>query len=528
MANILFKRGSHAQLPAKAVDGAFYLTTDSHRLYAGIGEDLVDLNKYIRTAATLAELNTWTDLQLGDFAYIQGGNILAVYQEVEGTKKWVQINQNTDTTNKTAAFSGTGATDAAELKITITDSVGGKVEDSIKFIGTQGVDTSIDADGNITIKGCTYSVGAALANSVFTITLNASDDEVTDSTVAFAAGKNVEFTSTTANTLSISVPDMGLAATGHSFTANNAGGASVAIKDKIGGTATATLADGSLFYKVGAGETKTTVNNQGNLPVYTISEIDDMMKDLNPMKYLGTVNTITALTGKSNVKAGDTYMASAPFSLKTVTGDDKNCKIGDLFIATGTENANGVLTNVTWTYVPAGDDSQTDTTYKGVVTTSDHKMNVQDMNGNDVAGIDIDVDGKITATSSTYALKNGGVGMKTSIGHAAPGANDATKKQTGAAQEEVYNFSAITGVTVDSTGHVASYTTTAISVPKTQLQAATAAASGNVATVTNSLKDEAGSELGTAAFKIDASADDNLNVTATGNTVTVKLEWGSF
>ena len=153
MANILFKRGLHANLPsgANVIDGAFYLTTDSHRLYAGINSQLVDLNQYIQIVNTVADLDKLSNIEIGDFAYIQGGNILAVYQETEGTKKWVQINQNTDTTNKTAAFSGSGAADNAELKITITDSVGGKIEDSIKFIGTQGVDTSIDADGNITV-----------------------------------------------------------------------------------------------------------------------------------------------------------------------------------------------------------------------------------------------------------------------------------------------------------------------------------------------------------------------------------------
>lgn len=529
MANILFKRGKHSALPSTAIDGAFYLTTDSHRLYAGIGNELVDLNKYIRTAATLTELNTWSDLQIGDFAYIQGGNILAVYQATEEGNKWIQINQNTDTTNNTLAFSGSGAVDNAELKVTLTDSNGTAVYDTIKFIGTQGIDTSIDANGNITVQGCTYSIGGVLNEGVFTITLNASDDEVSDSTVALASGKNVEFTKTADNTLSISVPDMGLATTGHTFTANNAGGATVVIKDKLGGSATATLADGSLYYKVGAGETKTTVKNQGEIPVYTIAEIDDMMKNLNPMEYKGTVNTIATLTGKTNVEIGDTYMASAAFDISTITSEDgKKCKIGDLFIATGTENANGILETVSWTYVPAGDDSQTDTTYKGVVTTADHIMNVTDMNGNAVAGIDIDVDGKITATSTTYALKNGGVGMKTAIGHAAPGAADASKKKTGAAQDGVYNFTMVSGVNADATGHVADYTTTSVTVPKAQLQAATASATGNVATVTNSLKDTNGTGLGTAAFKIDAAADDNLNVTATGDTVTIKLEWGSF
>ena len=40
MANVLFKRGTQAELNAlitasKIKDGAFYLTTDTHRLYIG-------------------------------------------------------------------------------------------------------------------------------------------------------------------------------------------------------------------------------------------------------------------------------------------------------------------------------------------------------------------------------------------------------------------------------------------------------------------------------------------------------------
>ena len=52
MANILFKRGEQAALNTlktnnQGIDGAFYLTEDTHRLYAGIGNKIVDLNQYI-------------------------------------------------------------------------------------------------------------------------------------------------------------------------------------------------------------------------------------------------------------------------------------------------------------------------------------------------------------------------------------------------------------------------------------------------------------------------------------------------
>ena len=50
MANIMFKRGLQANLPQTAVDGSFYLTEDTQRLYVGIGENNapVELNRTIR------------------------------------------------------------------------------------------------------------------------------------------------------------------------------------------------------------------------------------------------------------------------------------------------------------------------------------------------------------------------------------------------------------------------------------------------------------------------------------------------
>jgi hypothetical protein len=61
-----------------------------------------------------------------------------------------------------------------------------------------------------------------------------------------------------------------------------------------------------------------------------------------------------------------------------------------------------------------------------------------------------------------------------------------------------------------------------------QLSGATVSAAGNVATVVDTLKDTAGDGAGTSTFKIDASASDNLNVTASGTSIVMKLEWGTF
>ena len=83
MANVFFKRGLHAGLPtsgtSSVVDGAFYLTTDTHRLYVGQGQDLVELNKSITSVANVSNLPTGTGVAVGQFYYVENSNILCYY-----------------------------------------------------------------------------------------------------------------------------------------------------------------------------------------------------------------------------------------------------------------------------------------------------------------------------------------------------------------------------------------------------------------------------------------------------------------
>lgn len=94
MANVLFKRGSSANLPLEtfqAQDGVFYLTTDTNRLYVGNGTKLAEINRYVKTVANRNALNSMSP-QTGDFVYIIEGNILAVYLQTTEGNSWIQVN----------------------------------------------------------------------------------------------------------------------------------------------------------------------------------------------------------------------------------------------------------------------------------------------------------------------------------------------------------------------------------------------------------------------------------------------------
>ena len=107
MANVLFKRGLQANLPkSNIIDGAFYLTTDTNRLYVGNKTELVELNKSITVVESVDQLPK-TGVEVGQFYYIAGtnkhagasddnGNILAVVTSiVNGNPQWTQVNPDT-------------------------------------------------------------------------------------------------------------------------------------------------------------------------------------------------------------------------------------------------------------------------------------------------------------------------------------------------------------------------------------------------------------------------------------------------
>ncbi len=119
--NVRFLQGTQADLnkyfpnsgdslSGKAIEGAFYLTTDTHRLYVGrkVSEG-TNINKIYpeevsSSITTVVDSGDLTNVQVsgardGDFYYIKQGNILAVYEnpEIDGAGqssagRWVQVN----------------------------------------------------------------------------------------------------------------------------------------------------------------------------------------------------------------------------------------------------------------------------------------------------------------------------------------------------------------------------------------------------------------------------------------------------
>ena len=126
MSNVKFLRGTQTKLDSLTSfnEGAFYLTSDTDRLYfAQSNNELVYLNKYITKVNTLAELQSMANLNDGDFYYVVKENILCTRMtDTDGTVHWVQINASQDTNTDTALEGVTFSSKVSEdkSKITIT------------------------------------------------------------------------------------------------------------------------------------------------------------------------------------------------------------------------------------------------------------------------------------------------------------------------------------------------------------------------------------------------------------------------
>ena len=101
MSNVRFLRGTQSKLNGLTsfVEGAFYLTSDTDRLYfAQSADKLTYLNKYIQDIPSVDDLATidFSKVNVGDFYYARKENILCTKTEADATH-WTQINKYDDT-----------------------------------------------------------------------------------------------------------------------------------------------------------------------------------------------------------------------------------------------------------------------------------------------------------------------------------------------------------------------------------------------------------------------------------------------
>lgn len=490
---------------------------------------------------------------------------------------------------------------AANNKIVLTNLESGDTSDVINLASGNDALTVVGANDTITVThkeysttGTTSTADPAHKTGTFTVIDSITTDKghvtgYNTKTVTLPEDLN---TTNTAIDVSVSGADI-----------------TVSISDSDGDTLTKTASD-ALYYTVNG----TKVSNQGEIEFYTKEEIDTKLNTVDAMHYCGTVGGTGATVAQlpsEGVKVGDTYKTAAA---GTYAGVD--AEMGDLFIATGTEEKGVITSNLQWTYIPSGDDIDTKYSVSAAnnkvvlkssvsgdddsaveftagstleVSTVDGKINYKHANVEctpETSAESIDAEGSFTVIDSINVNDQGhvtGYNTKTvtlpadttseislvanhkiqlaesngdtssvslanddyiTLTDTTTGSNgvitvghkqyDELSATTGAAKTLDYNgkFTVVTGVTRDAGGHLSGYTTTEMTMPVDTNEVFTlsgdaVSAASNVATITTSLTGDKGNNS-SATMKIAATADDNLQVTGSGNQVSISMVWGEF
>ena len=547
---VMFKLGTQAKIDEMITKktgysiGTFYLTKDSDRLYVGQATGLKLLNKSVQVVETEEGLTTltasWGADKLShkdDLAYISGKNILAYFN---GTG-WTQINPDHNDQLKSVLVNVEDATKGA--KVTTEVEVGEITKsDAFTITGANGAKVEkVDDSNNIKVTGDTYTmaVNADKDNDV-DIDLTSSLGQAA-SKVHIVGGNNVTISKGTAdNTINIAAKDTTLSEGVASITST--GELTVEITDTAGKSVSPNVTLGAYlddgFHAIGGNTTET----KSQWPVYTKRQVDDKFKTLNPMRYRGTLGSsgqhnITAdfnlVDGLTDVSSGDMFLVSGSAKY----GTDKTAKSGDILIASGTENNDGVFDNthpITWNFIPSGDDQELDTQYTFTVDKSTNTMTIySNLNGTDnsVGKIQLLAGSDITLSTTTNDTPDGGGDknqLLTTIAHAA--LFDASKnisKSTANLTQANNTFNAIKNITVNKNGHVTAIETETVN-PVTYTPGL-----GAVEGIDNGVKLSyslnAGNEAVTnenAYFNLTSTT---LSVTAASSaTASVELLWGEF
>ena len=558
--NIQFLLGTQANLEkyisgsSTAIEGTFYLTNDTHRLYVGTSAGTaVPVNEGVITVSNIDALQH-VSAHPGEFYYVTAGNILCVYDG----KQWVQINNNTDTylakTDTVVSLADQVAT--ITTNYTMNDGTT-PISDSWNLAVAEGVKVSIDAatDKVILTGVVNDSFGVSAASNIATVTLR--DSFNNEKTFKVKTGDTNTMTvgaSAEGDAIVLNVKNM--ANTGLKVTPE-ATGFRVGVTD-IMGTQSDVI---NPSIKVGASSDDTKhktlnfVNGTATLPIYTKEEIDDIKLALNAMTYRGLVGTSASSTNPqkvikawATVKAGSAEIGDTYLFAEQVTDGSNVYSKGTMAIARGVET-NGVIPagNVIWDFVEST--VNTDTKYElnnqataagtagfvqlvgklGGITESGKKIFFED--GTAIkASVTVDNNGH-----AHISFAHEGITASKTTGTVAQ--NAATYASSNDKAESVTTITALESITVNAQGHVTNFKTNTITLKDTNAVinsvgmsvGAADAAKEVVLTSSVQLKDGAGTTMtaktGTLKMKSDTLV---FNQVDSGKTLGIDLVWGSF
>ena len=494
---VSFKRGLEAKLPAESVSGTFYYTTDTNKFFLGLDDgEYATINKDVLIVDDMESVPT-KNVKEGDFIYVKNSNIFAVYTGGQ----FVQVNPDTDTYLTTLTGTAVKNTDGIDVTITgtLNDTPDGgsktvtssvikiKKDDIISFIPeaetpTVGLSSGDGDEGEVTItpKGTGFTPGTPVTvKGSGSVTVAQSADTITITGVDTKTNSKV---------------------TGATLTYADGGNLALQLTQDDGGT-TVNANDGG---KISAAITKVKTD--------LTTEITNQLKGLNPMTYKGTVGTAGTVTAlpTASVAVGDVYMSNGTVAS---LGGQSNVKSGDLFVATGEEGADGFIpsTSIKWSYIPAGDEDDTDTQYK--LTGDSGKINL--LTTSDGAS------GSVTVASGNDAITTTVAGNTLTVTHKD---YDQPTSEDGDAETPGFggSFEVISAITTDH-GHTTTYETKTITLPAEPVKVTDTntlyniSSDGGVITLapdgTNAGLDEESS------VTIDPGTD--ITVSGTANTITV-------
>lgn len=541
------------------LEGAFYLTSDSNRLYigkkSGSNTIIAPINAGIIPVDSIDDLQNVTG-NPGEFYYIKGSNILCV----RSGSTWVQINQVVTNTGLDGAVSqlkdaSNNDLNGANVSFTITDSKGdtqvGNVKIQSKASNKKTLAITPDAtNGIVGIEGDSYTLAQAKSGNDINVSL--SSDFQNNSSFKVKAGDNVTLTSST-DGFTVAAKDTTLENGSFSATAA-ASGYSFTISDNSGNELSTSmdpavkLQDDNTSYKF--------ANGTMNLPVYNKTAIDNLasairgeladgFKTANAMTYKGTIGSADSTIGNttpptSKVAVGDVYLADQAFTL-----GGKKVPAGGLIIAKAAEGkaegSDGYLAaaDIEWTVVSG---NSTDTTYTFLPTT--HGIALKDSHGEESALglLDIEASGVLTASYAPNAAANKQVITITHNAKAAGADSPVADSQTAHQMTKVtedYAITYVSALTFDQYGHIAGVTTSTHNLVDTNLNldsaaeavtAVTANKEVKIQTTINATKGNGDDNNITSTGFSMKSLNDNLviNKAADAQQITMNLVWGEF
>lgn len=553
MANVFFKRGSLANLSAQPkVDGTIYITTDERAMYVDVDSETRIRIGDFREYANWAAINSLTaaDKDPQALYYANSENILAKWDATN--QRWVQVNGQQAINSLISYVHESAVTSGNNTVLTtgVTDTEGTRVNGQVTYatgnsdlLKITGVSTTDTDSSSATYGRTTATITLTPANIVDSVSVATAN--ITDGTSITLSNNRTgtDANGTTVNTstaldainliskggLTISknatTGDIEFKAAGtldHVTTEfTNTGLLNMRLYDLDGNEPTYT-SQVTPIIRYGKTTTSDTVFASGTavLDVYTTGQVDNLISDelkaINAMTFKGTLGadgTVTALPTTS-VENGDTYKV-----ISALTYNGQSCRVGDMFIASGTESISGYIPaeDIIWNYIPSGNDETN--TYSFTYNAANDSITFANDNG-PLTHFSMGTNLTASVESNTITISHDAVTRTNTTGTAV------TQTSLGTA-----TFNAVTSITSDSTGHITEVVTTPITVVDTHNVISTvtygktiATANGATTVTTNlTVTDEDGGHSGSNTVK-----SSSLNLSISGTETTVDLIWGAF